>query len=186
MERTEQLIVEQLRRGEEGAYRFLYERHYPVLCSIALEYVHDDFLAATIAGDIIFHIWEIRESLSIETSLRSYLIRSVRNRCLNYINSQRVKKEVSASSFGLGDLPLFEYIRDDDYPPDRLLGKELENEISNAIEQLPHQMKTVFKLSRFENKTYEEIAKEMGISVNTVKYHVKQALSLLRKDFLAI
>ena len=51
-----------------------------------------------------------------------------------------------------------------------------------AINRLPEQCRRVFQLSRFEEKRYEEIAAELDISVNTVKYHIKRALALLHED----
>ena len=72
-EHTEGLIIEALKRGDEHAYKFLYDKHYPVLCHIASQYVHDDFLAETITGDVIFHLWKVRGRISIDTSIRNYL-----------------------------------------------------------------------------------------------------------------
>lgn len=182
MERTEQLIVEQLKAGKERAYKFLYDQHYQILCHVASQYVKDDFLAETIVGDVIFHIWEIRESIEITSSLRSYLLTSVRNRCLDYLKSQPCQYEMPMSSSGLQDFPVLNYIKGDDYPLGRLLEKELEGEIMKAIERLPEECRRVFHLSRFEEKKYSEIADELGISVNTVKYHIKRALALLHDD----
>lgn len=182
MEQTEQLIVEQLKAGKERAYKFLYDQHYQILCHVASQYVEDDFLAETIVGDVIFHIWEIRESIEITSSLRSYLLTSVRNRCLDYLKSQPCLYEMPMSSSGLQDFPVLNYIKGDDYPLGRLLEKELEGEIMKAIERLPEECRRVFHLSRFEEKKYSEIADELGISVNTVKYHIKRALALLHDD----
>ena len=182
MEHTELLIVEQLKAGKERAYKFLYDQHYQILCHVAAQYVKDDFLAETIVGDVIFHIWEIRESLEIKTSIRSYLMSSVRNRCLDYLKSQYNQKEQVMSSSGLQDFPVLHYIKGDDHPLGRLLEQELEGEIIKAIDRLPEECRRVFKLSRFEEKKYDEIAEELGISMNTVKYHIKRALALLHED----
>lgn len=182
MEQTEQLIIEQLKAGNEQAYKFLYDRHYQILCHFASQYVKDDFLAETIVGDVIFHLWEVRESIEITTSLRSYLMTSVRNRCLDYLKSQQNQHEMPLSSPGLQDFPVLNYIKGDDYPLGRLLEKELEGEIMKAIARLPDDCRRVFRLSRFEEKKYDEIASELGISVNTVKYHIKRALAQLHED----
>ena len=84
MEHTETLIVEQLKIGNEDAYQYIYDRHYALLCHVASGYVKDQFLAETIVGDTIFHLWEIRETLEISVSIRSYLVRAVRNRLLSH------------------------------------------------------------------------------------------------------
>ena len=177
MDNEELRIVGMLQSGDERAYRYLYEQHYAVLCEIASQLVHDDFLAETLVGDVFFHLWEIRSDLDIRTSLRNYLARSVRNRCLNYLVSRHARnvpmneEEIQTDTGCLADLPL-----------DRLLQEELEGEIDKAVARLPAETRRVFRMHRFEDKKYQEIADELGISVNTVKYHIKRALALLRSD----
>lgn len=63
-----------------------------------------------------------------------------------------------------------------------LLEKELEQEIEKSIQNLPKECRTVFQMSRFEDMKYQEIADKLNISVNTVKYHIKNALAILNKD----
>ncbi len=183
MEQTETFIIQQLKEGQERAYRYVYDRHYQILCHVAAQYVHDDFLAETIVGDVIFHLWEVRETIEIKTGLRSYLMTCVRNRCLDYLKSQYNQREVkmSATPDISDDFPVLNYIKGDDYPLGHLLEQELESEIMKAVDSLPEECGRVFRLSRFEEKKYEEIARELGISVNTVKYHVKHALVLLHE-----
>lgn len=182
MESTEALLVQQLKNGVDAAYKYLYDQHYQILCHVAAQYVKDDFLAETIVGDVIFHLWEVRETIEINTSVRSYLTTCVRNRCIDYLKSQYHKREVAHSDTGLRDFPVLQYVKDDDYPLGKLLEKELEDEIMNAINRLPDECRRVFNMSRFENRKYEEIAQELKISVNTVKYHIKHALALLHED----
>ena len=67
-------------------------------------------------------------------------------------------------------------------PLTSLLERELEEKIEEAIRNLPKETRAVFTKSRFEHKKNEEIAEELGISVNTVKYHMKRALSILHND----
>ena len=64
----------------------------------------------------------------------------------------------------------------DDHPLGLLLEQEPEGEIAKSIEALPDECRTVFKKSRFEEKKYDEIATELNISVNTVKYHIKKRI----------
>ncbi len=178
MESTDRLLIERLKRGDEQSYKFLYDQYYVFLCYIAESYVKDHFMAETIVGDTIFHLWEVRETLEISISLRAYLITSVRNRCINCLTSERDGHEVR-----LSDL-LFENISgkmgSEQTPLKRLLDAELENEIKKIIEELPKECRNVFKKSRLEEKKYAEIAHELGISINTVKYHMKSALSTLQ------
>ena len=179
---TEQDIVSQLKHGNEKAFRYLFDNHYTLLCHIAVEFLKDDFLAETMVGDVIFHIWEKHETLDIQTSLRAYLVQSVRNHCINYLRQEYVVKE---TRFAKGDdliqadelMPVSEI-----YPLAILFEKELEQEIKRSIAGLPDECRVVFEKSRFENMKYQEIATILNISVNTVKYHIKNALSKLNTD----
>ena len=182
MDVKEQSIVQKLRNGDQGAYRYLYDRHYVVLCQFANELVGDPFLAETIVGDVIFHLWEIRETLDINSSLRAYLMRAARNRCYNHISSEKEKKEVRFSKIEPETLGWDAMIQSDEQPLGILLERELEKEIMKSIDSLGDECKRVFRKSRFEHKKNEEIATELGISVNTVKYHIKMALTRLHQD----
>lgn len=182
MDVGERLIVQKLRKGDQDAYRYLYDHHYVVLCQFANELMGDTFLAETIVSDIIFHLWEIRESLDINSSLRSYLMRAVRNRCYNYKALERERKEISLSKIQTDSLNFDTITQTDEHPLGLLLEQELEKEIIKSIDSLGDECKRVFRKSRFDHKKNEEIAAEVGISVNTVKYHIKTALSRLHQD----
>ena len=182
MEHTETLIVEQLKIGNEDAYQYIYDHHYTLLCHVASGYVKDQFLAETIVADTIFHLWEIRETLEISVSIRSYLVRAVRNRCINYLNSEWEKREIAFSSLMPDEITDDKMTFSDSHPLGALLERELEEEICKAIDKLPNECRRVFDKSRFEGKSYEEISQELGISVNTVKYHIKNALASLQTN----
>lgn len=182
MREDEQKIIQMLKQGKNSAYKYVYDHHYALLCAVAREYLKDNFLATNIVDDLIYHIWEKRETLEINTSLRSYLVRAVRNRCINHLNLEREKKELSFTSIDRHQKELIEHSESIEYPLATLLEKELEKEIMQAVENLPEECRKVFRMSRWEEKRYEEIAQELGISVNTVKYHIKNALSRLAKE----
>ena len=106
MEHTETLIVEQLKTGNEDAYQYIYDRHYALLCHVANGYVKDQFLAETIVGDTIFHLWEIRETLEISSSRSS----NVPNGCesdiviLSSVISSGIRDENAISRFSHSEL----------------------------------------------------------------------------------
>ena len=189
MKINENNIIERLRRGEEDAFRYIYDTYYGYLCAIAKGYLSDNEAAETVVGDVIYNIWEMRENLNIHTSLRSYLIRSVKNRSINYLQQEYISKEISINSLPeYTEIESFYFI-EKEHPLEKVLESELEKTIAAAIGNLPEECRTAFILSRIYNKKYDEIADQMGISVNTVKYHIKNALSKLRlelKDYLII
>lgn len=180
---TEKQLIEELRCGNESAFRRIYDRHYVPLCRFADLFLHDASLSEEVVDDAIFYLWEHRSEVEITYSLRAYLMKSVRNRCLNELNSLAHREELRFSSFSLPENAEFldTLFIEKDHPLGYLLEQELEEELERSIEALPEECRVVFKKSRFEQKKYEEIARELNISVNTVKYHIKNALAFLQK-----
>ncbi len=190
MKITENNIIESLKSGEEQAFRYIYDKYYGYLCAIAKGYLSDNDAAETVVGDVIYNIWEIRKNLNIHTSLRSYLIRSVKNRSINYLQQEYIAKEISINSLqDYTEIESFLLYRRRTPFGKKCSKRNLKKTIKSAIHTLPDECRTAFILSRYHDMKYEEIASQMNISVNTVKYHIKNALSKLRtelKDYLVV
>lgn len=179
----EEQLIKKLRKGDEKAFRLLYDRHYVLLCRFANQILNNAALAEEVVDDVIFYLWEHRSEVEIRYSIRAYLMRAVRNRCLNELQSQSHREELHLSSFlSPESMDFLDFLFvDDKQPLGMLLEQELEDELKRSIDELPLECRRVFYKSRFEQKKYEEIADELGISVNTVKYHIKNALAFLQK-----
>lgn len=175
-------IIEQLKNGDEKTFKYIYEKHYVYLCRLAAQLLNDNSLAEEIVDDVIFYLWEHRTELEISVSLRAYLIRSVRNRCLNEINSLRNRTVSSFSSVTPEEnLNFLETMLVDElHPLGNLIQQEMQIELKRCIHNLPNECRTVFLKSRFEGKKYVEISDELGISINTVKYHITKALTSIQ------
>lgn len=174
-------LIDGLRSGESKAYRTLFDNYYHLLFRIACQYVRDDTVADTIVGDVLSHIWETRTSLRITSSLQAYLVCCVRNYALNYQKKIFADREISLDDYEeYPEAILQGLFLSDEYPLGHLLEKELSEQILREIDKLPRETRQVFICSRIEELGYDEIADKVGISVNTVKYHIKQALATLR------
>lgn len=177
-------IISRLYKGDEDAFRYIFDNEYGLMCSFANRMLHDRTMAESIAGDVIFNLWESHERLKITSSLRSYLLGAVRNRCINELKSRM--KRLSATNASLNireEMEMLDVIfTDDSQPLGTLLEQELEEQISHCISLLPKECRKVFEKSRFEGLSYKGIASELKISTNTVKYHIKQALSILHSN----
>ena len=176
-------LTEQLKRGDEKAFKYIFNHYYEPLCRFANLFLNDPARAEEIVDDVVFYLWENRDKIDIVSSLRAYLMRAVRNRCLNELKSLTFRSELNFSSFSSAENRDFleNLFADPQHPVGAMLERELEEALNAAIASLPSECQTVFKKSRFEKKKYEEIAKELNISVNTVKYHIKNALAFLQR-----
>lgn len=177
----EDQILERLRNGDEKAFNYIFDKYYNLLCRYANQILNDISLVEEIVDDAIFYLWEHRADVEITHTVRAYLLRSVRNRCLNEINSLSHRTEHSFSTYISDDNIDFldTLFADANHPLGILIEQELEDKLMSEIESLPEECRIVFKKSRFEQKKYEEIAEDLNISVNTVKYHIKNALAYL-------
>lgn len=174
-------IIEGLKRGDNNAYAFLYKKHYRALCVFADYYTNDSFISETIVGDVIFNIWQNKDVIDI-SSLRGYLLKAVKNRCVNHLEQQKRQMDLM-DKLGKQVTEEQEYYENNkEYPLSSLIEKELDLKIIESMSAMPDLTQKIFKLSRFSNLKYSEIAEKTGVSVDTVKYHIKSALSKLRND----
>ena len=179
---TDNNVMIYLREGNEYAFRFIFDKYYDFLCMVADSYLRDEYISETIVGDIIYNLWEIKDNIDIKYSLRSYLVRSVKNRCINYLQQEYIQREISINQYE--DKAAIEelFFIENKHPLESLLEQELENKINSIINELSPECRAVFKMSRFDGMKYE-----LNSSVNTVKYHMKNALGKLRlelKDYI--
>lgn len=179
---NDDVIIKGLKNGDEEAYRYIYTRYYVMLCRLASQLLGNFSLAEEVVDDVIFNLWKNRVDLNVTISLRAYLLTAVRNRCFNELNSLEARLAAdSVSVVFLENKGLLDQIFvDEEHPLGSLLAHELEDKVKDAVAHLPEPCRTVFIKSRVKQKTYDEIAKDLNISLNTVKYHIKNALNILR------
>ncbi len=175
--------IERIKRGDSEVFQYLYDTYYYQLFCIAKQYVSDSFTAETVVSDVFFTIWEKRDTIEIHTSLIAYLVRCVRNNSINLLHKNYVNREVNIDNIESSSPLCF---LSDDYPLGQLIEKELSSKIQTEIDALPDETRDVFLLSRIEELKYDEIAERLNISINTVKYHIKQALKILRCRLLIL
>jgi len=168
------LFVKRLKNGEELAYKQLFDIYYRRLVAFAFKLLNDLDLSRNVVQDIIVMYYEKRNEIYIHTSLKSLLFQSVRNRCLNIIKKnvmeQKHHKLILANNSEI------------EQPFENLEYNELENCISNTIENLPEQCKKIFTMSRYEGINNQKIADELNISKRTVETQISKALKRIRID----
>ena len=176
----EALMINPLKEGDVSVFEAIFKMYYSRLCNYAVGIIKDADEAEEIVQQTMITIWEKRSKLEITTSLKSYLYRSVHNAALNKIRQSKVRQLYAIEK-------VYEGEGFAEQASHKVIKSELENQIAAAIEKLPEQCRLVFKLSRFEEMKYAEIASHLDISVKTVENHMGKALKLMRgylKDFL--
>lgn len=179
----EKSIIRGLMEGDEDAYRYVFKIYYSPMCILAESILLDEFLAQAAVSDVISHLYEVRNEIVIHSNLRSYLMMSIRNHCLNLLHSKTVRSVQAFSTLGEQDARDVLSGIDTVTPQGKLLDNELEGLMQECIENLPEPVKTTFIKSRFQDMTYRQIGAEDGVSANTVKVRIQQALKLIEQRF---
>jgi RNA polymerase sigma-70 factor (family 1) len=165
---------------DANEYQILFKQYYESLCHYANMWMKDMDAAEEIVQNTFVKLWEKQATLNIETSLKSYLYKSVYHAALNEIKHQNVKnKYINMQS---SEEPYNEMQSDSQV-------KILEQRIEKALLNLPEQCRLIFQMSRFRQLKYREIADVLNISVKTVENQMGKALKIMRSnlaDYLGI
>ena len=156
---------------QEKAWQYLYAEYYSPLCCYALKILKDREYAMDVVQGIIVRLWEADTYFEDMPSFRGYLYRAVYHNCLKDLRDRNIKElcltqcgqeEESAGDFGA------------------VIEEEVVRKLRGVIARMPEKRREVMLLC-LEEKTVEEIGEILGISVNTVKKHKKEAYQYIRK-----
>lgn len=167
----EKALLEGVTKGDEKAYQHLFYTYFEPLTFYANRYLQDIDASRDVVQEVMSHIYENRDKLEIRESLKSFMYRMVSNKSLNVIKHEDVKHRhhqiiKSRSDEGL-DVDLIEV-------------SELEAKINRLIDELPAECGRIFKMSRIEQLSNQEIADKLNISKRTVETQISKALKLFK------
>lgn len=162
----------------------IFRQYAKPLFYYAAKFVGDD-QAKDIVQDTFAKLWADK-SLVITKSLNSLLFTTIRNRCLQQLEKQKVRnKYVESTRHKLQTEELQFFIEE----RSSLIEQELEDKLNEVLKNLPDRCRQIFVMSRFENKKNREIAEELDISVKAVEKQISKALASIRlemKDYLPL
>lgn len=173
-------LVALLQHDELSAFVEIYNRYWSRLFNTAYKRVKDQAACEEIVQDIFTNFWTKRHVLVLTTGLSNYLYTATRNQVIDYY-----RKQVIRNKFRFGLL----HNNYDNSNEQSILLKDLQQHIEHLIDQLPDKCKSVYQLSRIENKSNKEIATLLNISEKTVEGHLTKALKQLRlslSEFLVL
>lgn len=179
---AEKEFNEALQQSNMIVFEQVFRNYYERLCNYANTFLNDMDEAEEIVQSTFLGLWEKRSGIQIHTALKSYLYQSVHNSCLNHLDHLKVRRAHREYYMHHSDIAV-------DSGSQVAVANELEKQIEEAISSLPPQCQTVFRLSRFEQLTYAEIAEQLNISVKTIENHMGKALKIMReklKDYLPL
>jgi RNA polymerase sigma-70 factor, ECF subfamily len=162
------------RNDDISAFERLFKKYYAALVNYAYGFVKDMDASEEIVQDFFYNYWKNRKEIKIRLSVKSYLYRAIRNNSLKYLEAQAVRRRYAEK--------VLETARES--TPENNTGieyNELNNLIEETLDELPERCRQIFRMSRYEDLKYEEIASRLSVSVKTVEANIGKALKLLRE-----
>ena len=168
----ERKVIKEINRGDEKAFRALYESYFPKVAAYAQKLLHSREDAREVAQDVFVKLWIKRRQLDSEQSISGLIYRITKFLCIDRI--RKLEKTVKTATISTV-VETAERSLEADY-----LSEELYSTYVTIIEKLPQKRKLIFELSRNKNLSHKEIAQKLNISPKTVEAQVRLALQQIR------
>lgn len=174
---TDEQLVILLSESNKSAFEELYNRYWYKLFCISYHQIGTKEEAEELVHDLFESLWNRRAESNIR-HLSSYLVISLKHLITNCIKSKITWRKYQ-------EYILLHKMQEISSTEDNVQFNDLSEAIEKAMKKLPEKTSKVFQLSRFENRSVKDIAKELHISEKAVEYHITKSLKVL-KDHLWI
>ena len=164
-----------LPKNYEAEFKQVYEKTYDKAYKLAAYLCKDEDNTKDILSDFYMKLWSKKIDFNTVQKIDNYIYLAVRNETLNFLKKNNNIRFLELNKIVELDL------KDEVTPIECLYHKETKKHIQKAIEELPEKRKVIFKQSRFENKSTQEIATAYGISIKTVEDHIRKSVIFLRQ-----
>jgi RNA polymerase sigma-70 factor (family 1) len=171
----DKILLEKHRQGDAAAFDVIFKRYYDPLFNYAKKALNDIEIAEELTMDVLLRLWQKKEEIEVDTDLRPYLYRSIKNAAFNHYR-KKILKTVPMDLVSEQVTPITTAA------DDQLKYAELEKIYYYNLNQLSPQRQKVFRMSREQNMTYKQIAKDLDLSINTVENYMVASLSFFRKN----
>ncbi len=175
MELEKETIASLLVQKDEAVFEQVFKKYYKNLHAYAFTMLKDQETAEEMVQQVFFKLWDRAENLTLHSSIQAYLYKAVYHECLNHIKHQKVRTDHQLRV-------AYSLKNQSDNASKKVIAKELEGKIREALNQLPEQCRTIFQMSRFDEMKYKEIADQLNISIKTVENQMGKALKILRAN----
>lgn len=172
------LLINELQKGNEKAFRKLFDMYRLDVYRYSYSILKSESNAEEIVQEVFLKIWMNREGINPDQSLKSLIFLITRNLSFNFLRKAVNDTELRRAIFYQSQDSCNTTERDIEMAEYKLIG-------ATAIDRLPPRSRQIFKMSREEDRSYQEISDELGISLSTVKNHMTKSLSFIR-SFLKV
>lgn len=168
-------LLQKIREGDQQAFNVLFERYFNKLYKYTLHHTNNAPLAEELVMDLMLWIWNKKDSLEIKGDVSAYLHRAMKNAIYSHFR----KKELLTSELEPEELAIEAY----QTASSGVAMREVEQEYHISLALLTPQRRKIFKMSRDEDMSHSQIARDLNLSVKTVEAHLSASLRFMRQRF---
>jgi len=170
--------------GNEYAFEILVRRHQTSVLNLIYRYVGDKTMARDLAQEVFIRVWQAAKRYEPKAKFTTWIYRITANLCLNELKSSGKKKLFFSESHLEEGRPPNEESNASPSAEDLLLGEERSRQISDALQSLPENQRMALIIKRYDNLSYDEIAKIMDCSVSAVESLLVRAKRNLQEKLI--
>jgi len=176
-------LMDRIAKGDHEAFEILVNRHQASILNLIYRFIGDRTQAKDLAQEVFLQVWQAAKNYEPKAKFTTWIYRIATNLCLNELKSARRKKWVSFFRSHEDNEYSMEQSLPDDSPSaeDLLLIRERSRQISDALQSLPANQRMALVLKRYDDLSYEEIARIMGCSVSAVESLLVRAKRTLQE-----
>ena len=179
----EQILLAQVRDGNEGAFAALVDAHSARIIGLAWKLVGHRADAEDIAQEAFLRLYRGISSLRGDSSVATWLYRTVTNLAIDHLRRQKLKRKIFFFRQSDDEHDPLELVADPAASPaEQCLAGEAGRRLARALGKLSARQRLVFTLRHSEELTLKEIATLMKLEEGTVKSHLHRAVLVLRKE----
>ena len=173
---TDEMLINSIKAGDFNALLAIRDRHYKYLVVYAYHFTRCEQESLDIVQECFIDFWERRHSLKgASFNIAAYLTTATRYRSLDHLEKIRTRQKHTVRYYSR---------QHKTYTPDPAVNNELKQELHEAIHSLPAQQFKVFVDKYIEGKRYKEISECHGITENTVRSYLAEAMKQLRMKLI--
>lgn len=166
-------LVTRVRLNDKNAFKVLYDRYSKKIYFFSLKYIRNTVEAEELVQSVFINVWENRRSLDPDNSVKSYIYKSAINYIFNYLKKKKIQNRFIESQ-----------MHQDENQSENLYEEvffhDLEKSIETVVVTLPSQQQRIFRMSRYDGLSYQEIAAKLELSLRTVENQMYRALKTLK------
>lgn len=174
LEISDQELFDQIKRGSKEAFKFLFERYGLRIHRFALGYLKSDHDAEELVQEVFLKLWDKRESLDGSQNVRGFIFKIAVNAIYDSIRRKNIHQafqEFASQNPVNSDETWHEVVYND-----------MLAQVNRLISQMPEQRQKVFKMSRENGLSNDEISEKLGLSKRTVENQLYRATAFLKKN----